>query len=179
MKTKELTLSAIVLALIIVLGFVPSVPLGFIPVPIALQSMGIMLAGVILGQRYGFYTVSVFLLLGLIGLPIIRGNGGFAFFMGPTVGYLIGYAIAAFTIGWGITYLRTRQQFTVWKATLVLCLLGVVVIDVSGAIGLHVVTNMPLGQALVSQIAFLPGDITKAVLAAVVGVVLDQRQLLL
>jgi biotin transport system substrate-specific component len=179
MKTKELTLSAIVLALIIVLGFVPSVPLGFIPVPIALQSMGIMLAGIILGRRYGFYTVMVFLLLGLVGMPIIRGNGGVAFFMGPTVGYLIGYALAALTIGWGVHYLQQRDQFNIGTATLVLFCLGVLVINVSGAWGLHVVTNMPLGQALFAQLAFLPGDAMKAFIAAVVGVTLYQRRLTL
>lgn len=177
MKTKELTLSAIVLAIIIVLGFVPGVPLGFIPVPIALQNVGIMLAGVILGRKWGFLTVALFLLLALAGLPIVRGNGGAAFFIGPTAGYLFGYAIGAFLIGWSADWLREHQQFKFWTILVPLLVFGMMLIDAFGAIGLSIVTHMPLDKALIAQLAFFPGDATKAVIAAFVGTVLQARKL--
>ena len=55
MKTKNVALIAMMTAIIIVLGFVPPIPLGFIPVPIVLQNMGIMLAGAILGWIFISY----------------------------------------------------------------------------------------------------------------------------
>lgn len=180
MKTKELTLSAIVLAIIIVLGFVPGVPLGFIPVPIALQNVGIMLAGVILGRRWGFLTVLGFLLLAALGLPVLTGgNGGFAHFMGPTAGYLIAYPVAAGLIGWATEMLRARQQLNFATLLVTILIFGLVLIDVLGAIGLTIVTHMSLGKALLSQLAFVPGDAAKAVIAAFVGTVLQTRKLTL
>lgn len=63
MKTRTTTYIALMVALLIVLGFIPGIPLGFIPVPIVLQNLGVMLAGALLGSRKGFLAVAIFLLL--------------------------------------------------------------------------------------------------------------------
>ena len=88
MKTKSTVLIAMMIAIIIALGFIPGIPLGFIPVPIILQNMGIMLAGALLGPKRGFLAVLIFLLLVALGLPVLSGgHGNMAVFIGPSAGY--------------------------------------------------------------------------------------------
>lgn len=72
MKTRTTTYIALMVALLIVLGFIPGIPLGFIPVPIVLQNLGVMLAGALLGSRKGFLAVAIFLLLVAIGAPFYQ-----------------------------------------------------------------------------------------------------------
>lgn len=74
MKTRTTTYIALMVALLIVLGFIPGIPLGFIPVPIVLQNLGVMLAGALLGSRKGFLAVAIFLLLVAIGAPAVRSR---------------------------------------------------------------------------------------------------------
>lgn len=74
MKTRTTTYIALMVALLIVLGFIPGIPLGFIPVPIVLQNLGVMLAGALLGSRKGFLAVAIFLLLVAIGAPFLPGS---------------------------------------------------------------------------------------------------------
>lgn len=71
---KHLTQTAMVTALIIVLGFFPGIPVGFIPVPIVLQNMGIFLAAELLGRKYGTIAVGLFLGLVALGLPLLSGG---------------------------------------------------------------------------------------------------------
>ena len=79
MKSRYLTLSAIVLAALIIMAYIPIIPLPL--VPITIQNLGIMLTGALLGGRKGFVTVALLLLLAMIGLPVLTGgSGGFAHF---------------------------------------------------------------------------------------------------
>lgn len=71
MNTRDLVLIALFAAIVVVLGFIPPITLGFIPVPITAQSMGVMLAGCILGARRGALAFLLFLLLVAIGLPVL------------------------------------------------------------------------------------------------------------
>lgn len=83
---KHLTQTAMVTALIIVLGFFPGIPVGFIPVPIVLQNMGIFLAAELLGRKYGTIAVGLFLGLVALGLPYYLGGVGVPrFFSGQRV----------------------------------------------------------------------------------------------
>ena len=76
--------------ILIILGRFPGIPLGFIPVPIVLQYMGVMMSGELLGPRYGTISVCLFLLLAFIGMPkLTGGKGGMADYIKPTDGYLI------------------------------------------------------------------------------------------
>lgn len=75
MKTRTTTYIALMVALLIVLGFIPGIPLGFIPAPIVLQNLGVMLAGALLGSRKGFLAVAIFLLLVAIGAPFYQEGG--------------------------------------------------------------------------------------------------------
>jgi biotin transport system substrate-specific component len=78
------------------------------PVPFTLQTFFVLLAGALLGPRNGFLSMSLYLLLGISGLPVFSGGGfGFARIVGPTGGYLLAFPLAAFVIGWFIS-LRGR-----------------------------------------------------------------------
>lgn len=72
MKIREITQIALVTAVIIALGMIPPIPLGFIPVPIVLQNLGIMIAGIVLGPKRGTVSVALFLFLALIGFPVLK-----------------------------------------------------------------------------------------------------------
>lgn len=74
MKTTEIVQTALITATIIILGMIPPLPLGFIPVPIVMQNLGIMLAAVILGPKKGTLAILGFLLLALIGFPVLSGG---------------------------------------------------------------------------------------------------------
>jgi biotin transport system substrate-specific component len=76
-------------AVMCVLGFLPPIPLPFSPVPITAQTLGVMLAGSILGARLGGLSLVVFLLVVAVGAPVLSGGrGGFSVLLGPSAGYL-------------------------------------------------------------------------------------------
>src|SRR5688572_15289657 len=86
-KTRDLAYIALFAAIIAVLGTIPAIPVG--PVPITAQTLGVMLAGGVLGARRGFLSVLLFLVLVAVGLPLLAsGAGGLAPFVGTSAGYL-------------------------------------------------------------------------------------------
>lgn len=88
---------ALFTALIIIGGYI-SIPLG--PVPLVLADFFIMLTGLFLGAKYGLVSVSLYLGLGTLGMPVFAGGkAGLAVFMGPTGGFLFGYVLAVIAIG--------------------------------------------------------------------------------
>ena len=96
---RSLSHIALFAALIAVLGFVPQVMLPF-GVPITAQSLGIMLCGTVLGAKRGALAVLLFLALVAVGLPLLSGGrGGLGVFASPTVGFLLGFPVAAFVAG--------------------------------------------------------------------------------
>ena len=158
MKTKNVALIAMMTAIIIVLGFVPPIPLGFIPVPLVLQNMGIMLAGAILGSKRGFLSVIIFLLLVAVGLPLMTGGrGGVAVF--------VAYPFAAALIGYG---LKKFSHSNLWLELLIVWVVGVIFIDILGAIGLTAIAHMPFIKALISNLVFIPGDTIKALVVVLI-----------
>ena len=81
MTTRDLVLSALFAALIVALGLIPAIPVGALPVPITPQSLGVMLAGLILGPVRGGLAVALVVLLVVLGLPVLSGGrGGFGSF---------------------------------------------------------------------------------------------------
>lgn len=101
MKTKEMVFAALFAALIGVLGMIPPIPLGFIPVPITAQTLGVMLAGSFLGKKTGSLSLILFIVLVALGLPLLSGGrGGFSALVGPSAGYILSWPVAAFCIGY-------------------------------------------------------------------------------
>lgn len=167
---KNLTQTAMVTALLIILGFFPGIPLGFIPVPIILQNMGIMLTGELLGRKYGTVAVGLFLLLVAFGLPFLSGGrGGAATFLGPTGGYLVAWLFAPALIGTLLDVTRARAAQGWWRELLVVWIAGIAFIDVFGALWLAMQSGISVSAALLSNLAFIPGDLLKATLTVVIA----------
>jgi biotin transport system substrate-specific component len=167
-KTKDLAYIALFAAITAVLGLVPAIQVG--PVPITAQTLGVMLAGAILGARRGFLSQLLFLVLVAIGLPLLAsGTGGLAVFAGPTAGYLISWPIAAFVVGLLTERLWTR--YNVAWGILANVVGGILVIYAIGVPVLAAVANLSPKAAIVSgALPFLVGDAIKAVLAALIAV---------
>lgn len=169
MSTKDIVYIALFAALTIALGLFPPFALPITGVPISLQSMGPMLAGLILGARRGFLSQALLLVLVAAGLPILSGGrGGIAVFAGPTAGYFVGWAVSAFVIG----YLAERFQAhrSVVKAIAVSAIGGILVLYACGIPWMSFVLKLSPGAAIVSSLWFVPGDIVKCVVAALLAV---------
>jgi biotin transport system substrate-specific component len=161
---RDLAQIAIFAALIAALGLPPAITVGGIGVPITLQTLGVMLAGGVLGARKGFLTVLVFLVLVSVGLPLLSGGrGGLGVWAGPSAGYLVGWLVGVVVIG-ALTA-KILPRYPLWQGIAVNLLGGVVVI---GAIGM-LWWGIRFGWAAAAGgFIFLPGDALKAVIAAVV-----------
>ena len=173
MSTRDLVLSALFAAIIVALGLLPPITLGFIPVPITAQSLGVMMAGVVLGARRGATAVLIVLLLVAIGLPVLSGGrGGLAAFAAPTTGFLIGWLFAAFTTGFVAERLVRPEQTALVQTVgffLAAFIGGVLVLYAFGIVYLAIVAKTGFATAFIGSMAFIPGDVIKAVVAAMVG----------
>jgi biotin transport system substrate-specific component len=167
-KTKDLAYIALFAAITAVLGLVPAVQVG--PVPITAQTLGVMLAGSILGARRGFLSQLLFLVLVAIGLPVLPGGGGgLAVFAGVTAGYLVSWPVAAFVIG--LLTERFWARYNLAWGVVANVIGGMVVIYAIGVPWLAVVANLSFRAAIVSgALPFLIGDLIKAVVAAAIAV---------
>ena len=164
MRSSDLALVASFAALIAVLGLPAGVHLFGNAVPITLQSMGIMLAGSILGWKRGALSVVVLLVLVAAGLPLLSGGrGGLAVFFGPSAGYLFGWVLGAAVIGWLVQ--RRLPAYPLWWGGLANVLGGIGVVYLVGVPVQAAVTGTSVWVAAASSLAFLPGDALKVVIA--------------
>jgi biotin transport system substrate-specific component len=169
METKNMMYIALFASIVGVLGLIPPVPLPFIPVPITMQTMGVMLAGAILGARLGFFSLLVFVLLIAVGVPLLSGGrGGLGALLGPSGGYILSWPIAAFLIGFLAD--RFRHRLKIWHVTIFNFIGGILFVYLCGISYLSFVTDLSFAKASLGSLAFLPGDVTKAVLAAILAV---------
>lgn len=173
MSTRDLVLVALFAAIIVAMGLMPPITLGFLPVPITLQTLGVMLAGVMLGPVRGGLAAALVVLLVIIGLPVLAGGrGGFGVVLGPTGGFLIGWIPGAILTGW-ITLRFTRAG--AWDGrdlavAFAACIAGGIgAIYALGIPWLAFVTEMGLARAAIGSAAFLPGDTLKAIVAVLVA----------
>ncbi|OZI19711.1 BioY family transporter [Bordetella genomosp. 9] len=172
MRTRNTVTVAMFAAFIVVLSLAPPIPVPALPVPITLQALGVMLAGCMLGPARGTAAVALYLLLAAIGLPVLPGGrGGLGVYAGPTGGFLIGMLVGAALCG------AMAQRVARTGAGTVTAMLGyfaaalcggLVVVYAVGIPWLAAIAGMPLDKAALAMAVFLPGDIAKAVLAAVV-----------
>lgn len=162
---RSIALIALFAALIAALGLVPSITLG-LGVPISAQTLGVMLAGTVLGAKRGALAALLVVLLVALGLPLLAGGrGGIGVFSGPTVGFLIGWPVGAFVTGLIVERWRTANLALVAAvASIVGCIL---VIYAMGIVGMMVVLDLTAVQAAYGTMPFIPGDILKAVIAGV------------
>lgn len=137
------------------------------PVPITLQTMFTGLSGVLLGGQAGALSQIVYIILGVIGLPVFAGGkAGLGTLLGPTGGYLIGFVLAAYVIG-RIMESRRNPGF-LWAIMALLA--GNLIIYLFGTVWLAFSAHLdPIKALLLGVIPFLAGDAVKMVAAAVLG----------
>ena len=146
MSTKNLVFTALMTAIICILGLVPGVPLPFMPVPIVLQNIGIFLAGIILGRKMGALSVIVFLLLAATGLPVLSGGrGGIGVFVGPSAGFLFLYPFIAYFIGLIRDRYYGKINFLILFVTTLI--IGVLALDIIGTIIMGFIIHIPISKA--------------------------------
>ncbi|AEC51610.1 hypothetical protein PNA2_0694 [Pyrococcus sp. NA2] len=99
MRAKEISLVGLFVALTSI-GAQITVSIG--PVPLTLQVLFVILAGLILGPKLGFLSIALYDFLGALGLPVFAGfSGGIAHILGPTGGYIMAFPLAAMIAGIG------------------------------------------------------------------------------
>ena len=136
------------------------------PVPISLQTLGVLLAGGFLGWRWGTVSILFYYLAGLIGGPVFAdGNGGWEYSIGVTGGYLIGFILAVYIVGW-----LSQRGWTRWNSIWAM-LIGGAAVYAPASIWLSVGNfAWPAEGELLSSAVypFVIGDLIKAVFAALV-----------
>lgn len=165
---RDLAVTATFAGLVAVLGLIPALyPVGQ-AVPITAQSLGIMLCGAVLGPRLGTGAVLLFLALVALGLPLLAGGrGGLGVFASPTVGYLVGFPVAAFLIG--LAAWAVGSPYRLVPGVLAALVGGVVVLNAFGIVGMMLRADLSFSAAFTAAAAFMPGDVVKAVLCAIVA----------
>ena len=166
---QKLVITAMMAAITCVLGPL-AMPIPFTPVPISLTQIPIFLAVYVLGWKYGTLSFVIYYLIGLAGLPVFSGfSGGFGKAMGPTGGYLIGFALMAAVAGFIIEKSGGKR----W-----LCILGMVLGDffayLFGTPWLCYQLNISFLQGLsVGVFPYLIGDAVKTIACSVLGPILQ------
>ncbi|WP_437582777.1 biotin transporter BioY [Paramicrobacterium sp. CJ85] len=163
MKTtlNDITRIATFAAIIAVLGIPGSFSPFGLAVPITLQTLGVMLAGAILGWWRGAASVVVVLVLTAAGLPLLSGGrGGIGAFFTPSSGYLYGWIVGAAVVGL-IVHLGARRPVW-WRVALGSIVGGILVVYAFGIPVMAGMLGMTLTEAAVANVIFVPGDLIKA-----------------
>lgn len=194
MKTKDIVLIASFTALIIALGLVPPIPMPLVPVPMTLQTFGVMLTGLILGPTRAGLVLLLYVMIALLGLPVLPGGrAGLALLAGPTAGFLLGMIPGAVVTGWLALVLnrndnpkagsdskakagshsrgtlKSTPSWQIARYAFAAMVGGIVLVYALGIPWLALVTQMGLTNACWAMVVFLPGDVLKALIAAVVA----------
>ncbi|RKT55271.1 biotin transport system substrate-specific component [Saccharothrix australiensis] len=164
-----MALVALFAAIMVVLGFFPLIELPLVPAPFTSQTLGVILAGAILGARRGGLAILLFDVLVLVGLPVLPGGrGGLGVVLGPTGGFIIAYPVGAFVVGF-LTE-RLWKRYNIGTALLANAVGGALVLYAIGVPWMAVTADLPLGKAVASSVVFVPGDAIKVVIGALAAV---------
>jgi biotin transport system substrate-specific component len=160
-----LTMTALFAALIAAGTFI-SIPLPFSPVPVVLQNLFALLAGLALGPALGTAAAALYLAAGIIGAPVFAGaSGGIVRLIGPTGGFLIGYLLAAFTAGLIAGFPTPERKTAGWRIILA-AFAGLLVVYAPGVTWLKISTGRTWAAALAAGFfPFITGDIIKGLVA--------------
>lgn len=162
MKDQTLIQVALYAAIIGALGLLPPIPFAF-GVPISAQSLGVMLAGVMLGPWRGALAMALFCGVVLLGLPLLSGGrGGLAVLTGPTAGFFVGFPFAAAATG--MLALALRPWPLVPALGLATFLGGLGVLYLFGVTGFSLITGTAWPTSLLTLLVFVPGDLVKVAL---------------
>lgn len=169
---KDISIIATFLALLVVSTFIR------IPMPfgdyLTLQLEIVILIGFILGPTRALITTSLYVFMGLIGIPVFAAGGGISYIFRPSFGYMYGFIIASFVVG----ILSTKvKKMNILKSILI-ALLGIVLIYICGYIHKYIIYNfylenesLPLKEIILSTMAFeVPKDLILGLLCGVISI---------
>lgn len=161
---RMLVLTALFAALVAICSQI-QIPLPMVPINLAL--FGVYLAGALLGRRWGALSLIVYTLLAAVGAPVLAGfSGGLGILMGKTGGYVIGYILAAYVTG-----LVTEKWGASYPKLCVGMVLGCAVCYLFGTLWFMQVSGLTLAVSLgYCVLPFLPGDVIKILLAALLTI---------
>ena len=166
MKTRDITIVAVMAALLCVAGPL-TVSIG--PIPLSLATFVVYMAGAVLGAKRGTLAVAVYLLLGLVGLPVFSGfTGGLQKLIGVTGGYLVGYLPCALITGLAVVP-DSPEVGPCWRLPAFMAL-GTVVLYIIGTAWFMIQTKNSLAASMgMCVVPFLPGDAAKIVAATLIA----------
>lgn len=170
---KQLTLVGVMAAVLCVLGpWTLHIPIS--PVPVSLGMLGIYFTTSVLGMRLGTASVLIYILLGLVGIPVFTGfTAGPGKLLGPTGGYIIGYIFMALICGFFAD--KFNKKLPLYFLGMVL---GTAACYFFGTLWLAYQMHYTFFQALMAGvIPFIPADLVKLIIAWVVGFQVRKRLL--
>lgn len=153
---------------VVFLAVLANITIPIWPVPITMQTFGIFMIAFFFGSRKGLLTIALYIAAGLLGFGVFAGHkSGIAALLGPTGGYIIGFAVAVFVVGYMI-----EKGFGRTKSSVLLCMaIGNVIVYILGLIGLGIFLDS-IGKfngvwplLMSGLIPFLVGDAIKIAMA--------------
>ena len=165
-RRARVAVGIVAFALAAVFGAQIAVPVPFTPVPITLQTLFVILAGVVLGPRAGAASMALYVGMGAMGAPVFsNGGAGIAWLLGPTGGYLLSYPASAFLAGSIASPWRSRRGSAAFLLAGLVA--GVLLQYAAGLVQLAALTGRPFGEVLaMGALPFLFGDAVKIATAA-------------
>ena len=173
MKIKDIILTALFAALTAIGAFLK------IPFPLAaitMQSFFTAMAAILLGRKYGALSQGVYVLIGLVGIPIFALGGGFSYVFQPTFGFLLGLIPAAWVVGAAAGESLDPRRMALAS------LAGLAVLYAVGMPYMALILNVFMGKGMTlsallwaGMLPYLPGDAVKIIVAAGVCPVLRRR----
>lgn len=145
------------------------ITLPFTPVPVTFQTLLVFSSGLFLGPQYGLLSQAVYLVLGIVGLPVFQGgNGGVTYLAGPTAGYLFGFL--AYSYFSGLFFYSLKVHRSAFFEMLVIYFLSVFCIFLPGVTMLKLQMDVSWEQAIALGLTpFIIGDIFKVIASVTVA----------
>ena len=143
--TKELTLTALFAALIVVGAFLKvDIPLPLYTMHFTLQWFFVLLAGFLLGRKLGTLSVVTYIVIGLAGVPVFAAGGGIGYVLRPGFGFLLGFVFAAYLIGLVSDIIK---PVALWQY-IIPATIGLVTYYMVGAVYFYLIKNLYVGEAV-------------------------------
>lgn len=170
-NATDLSLIAVFAAVVAASAILPAIPVGQVGVPITLQTLAIMVTGIVLGPWRAGAALSLYVAVALAGVPIFsQFRGGIGVLFGPSAGYIIAFPIAAFVVGFLARIVFRRFSRFRYLALFGACTLtSLLITHPFGIAGMMLNAKLDLTAAIAADVVFLPGDILKNLAAAAIG----------
>lgn len=170
LRSRDLALIALFAGLIAALGLPGTITVLGGQIPITAQTLGVMLAGSILGGRRGALAVLTFLVLVAAGMPLLAGGrGGLAAFAGLSAGFVLAWPLGAWACGWLTEHLVRKGRYTLPVGLIANTVGGVLVVYAVGVPFQAWRGNLGVLPSLTATAVLLPGDLLKVILTTLVA----------